>query len=138
MYIEEEDGIKLDVYELDGEVLDYYAAKARGFEAFISHNMRSCLVKIAKDKETRWTKFNPSTYWTHGGPLIELESITIEFQGMIGDQNYWMAYYGVEPSKNNKSAIDGPTPLVAAMRCLVKNRYGPVIDPTKDPTLEEK
>ena len=55
-----------------------------------------------------------STDWACGGPIIEREGISI--YRMTSD---WSAAYN--PSGATQ---DGPTPLIAAMRCYVSNRLG--------------
>ena len=55
-----------------------------------------------------------STDWAQGGPLIEREGISIYC--MTSD---WSAAYN--PSGATQ---DGPTPLIAAMRCYVASKLG--------------
>ena len=55
-----------------------------------------------------------SSDWAHGGPIIEREVISV--YRMTSD---WSAAYN--PSGATQ---DGPTPLIAAMRCYVSNRLG--------------
>ena len=55
-----------------------------------------------------------SSDWAHGGQIIESEGISI--YRMTSD---WSAAYN--PSGATQ---DGPTPLIAAMRCYVSNRLG--------------
>ena len=57
---------------------------------------------------------NYSNDWAHGGPIIEREGISI--YRMTSD---WSAAYN--PSG---AAQDGPTPLIAVMRCYVSNHLG--------------
>lgn len=60
--------------------------------------------------------FNPSINWNQGGPLIEREGIAIYQSGV------WIAEIG-----GNKT-IEGPTPLIAAMRCYVATLVGDTVD----------
>ena len=55
-----------------------------------------------------------SSDWAHGGPILEREVISV--YRMTSD---WSAAYN--PSGATQ---DGPTPLIAAMRCYVSNRLG--------------
>ena len=55
-----------------------------------------------------------STDWACGGPILEREVISV--YRMTSD---WSAAYN--PSGATQ---DGPTPLIAAMRCYVSNRLG--------------
>lgn len=59
-----------------------------------------------------------STDWACGGPLIEREDISI--YRMTSD---WSAVYN--PSGATQ---DGPTPLIAAMRCFVTSRLGEEVE----------
>ena len=58
------------------------------------------------------------TNWSQGGPLIEREGISI--YRMTSD---WSAAYN--PSGATQ---DGPTPLIAAMRCYVASRLGEEVE----------
>ena len=55
-----------------------------------------------------------STDWACGGPILEREGISI--YRMTSD---WSAAYS--PSE---AAQDGPTPLIAAMRCYATSKLG--------------
>ena len=61
--------------------------------------------------------YSPSTKWAAGGQIIEREGISI--YRMTSD---WSAAYN--PSG---AAQDGPTPLIAAMRCYVAGRLGDTV-----------
>lgn len=53
-----------------------------------------------------------STDWSQGGPIIEREGIDTYQSGV------WVAEIG------GKHTTEGPTPLIAAMRCFVASRLG--------------
>ena len=63
-----------------------------------------------------------STNWAQGGPIIEREkinvsmSLTAPWMGFLydGAEMIWL--------------MDGPTPLIAAMRCYVSSKLGDEID----------
>ena len=59
--------------------------------------------------------YTPSTDWAQGGPIIEREGISL----MDG----WSAY-----TENLRNLHQGPTPLIAAMRCYVASQLGDDID----------
>ena len=74
---------------------------------------------VAWFKEMRYgaSEFRYSTNWSHGGPIIEREKIAIEVGG-IG----WQAtniLFDEHSCRHN-----GPTPLIAAMRCYVASKLG--------------
>ena len=62
--------------------------------------------------------YHPSTDWSQGGPIIERERIELKGDGGTD----WLA------SHNNESVEFGPTPLIAAMRCLVASKLGDEIE----------
>ena len=73
-------------------------------------------------------RYSPSTNWAQGGPIIERELIDIQAKFNSGSsivpkgQWYWQA------STVNEDDVaywfDGPTPLIAAMRCYVVSKLG--------------
>ena len=66
--------------------------------------------------------YSPSTDWTQGGPIIEREKLDVMW---CGDR--WCAY-AMTPDKETQLVDEGPTPLVAAMRCYVATRLGEEVD----------
>jgi hypothetical protein len=63
-----------------------------------------------------------SSNWAQGGPIIEQEKINISVSATAP----WMAwvYDGLEMTW----LIDGPTPLIAAMRCFVSANLGDEVE----------
>jgi hypothetical protein len=67
-------------------------------------------------------KFDPSTNWFHGGPLIERFKI---------DLCWSPARISCMATRIENGAVceeTGDTPLIAAMRCLVASRLGEEVD----------
>lgn len=60
-----------------------------------------------------------STDWSQGGPIIERERILIEPHS----RTEWCATY-----KCPDAIFDGPTPLIAAMRCYVASKLGDEVE----------
>jgi hypothetical protein len=58
--------------------------------------------------------------WSQAGPIIERENIHLQKDDL---DVYWWAKH---PS--NRAWINGPTPLIAAMRCYVASKLGEDID----------
>jgi hypothetical protein len=103
---------KMKTSELTGPALDWAVAKCEGMSVeYIDDGITQCLLM------SMGGRFNPSTNWAQGGPIIEREKITLEWTG-----ENWMAYiwHDVE--------FFGPTPLVAAMCCYVASKLGDDID----------
>lgn len=117
--------MKRQVSELDGADLDYAVAIALVYTANFGvnnvTNKRICLIEVdggVIGTNDFW--FSPSTSWRDGGEIIEREKIGLAFF-----QNVWAAYITDDPSPD---AGNGPTPLIAAMRCFVMNKLGNEVD----------
>lgn len=108
--------MKVKTSELIGPALDWAVARCEG-EA----------VSLVKGQlETLWTDsgWKPSTNWALGGPVIEREKI--ELAHVYSDRKFfWIA------TRSEHGAISeeqGPTPLVAAMRCYVASQIGDEVE----------
>lgn len=109
--------MKIKIPELTGAALDWAVAIADDVAwavwRFIEHRA---------DGRMRY-----STNWAHGGPIIERESIDLQYQG--GDVDVWAAdIFGADCS------VYGDTPLIAAMRCYVASKLGDEIEIPKELT----
>ena len=103
--------------ELNGAALDWAVAKAEG-------------VEVQYDRMNKWFEtqdlnyaepndphvFAPTTYWAQGGPIIEREGIAIYLYG----DGEWQAVLEKE--------YEGPTPLIASMRCYVASKLGDEVE----------
>ena len=67
-----------------------------------------------------------STDWAFGGPIIEREKIELKYLG-YDNPPYWGALK-FSPSKYERKAATGPTPLIAAMRCYVASKLGDEVE----------
>jgi hypothetical protein len=85
--------------ELTGNALDWAVAKCEGYR----------LDLVPEDSYT------PSTDWAQGGPIIEREGIELTCT------DEWKAFM---PFQSIPCDEDGPTPLIAAMRCYVASKLG--------------
>jgi hypothetical protein len=77
--------------------------------------------------------FEPSEYWGDGGPIIEKEKISIEYMAGAGDAgvDVWVATRTFPDKKFDGVAFseeEGPSPLIAAMRCYVASKMGDEIE----------
>ena len=105
------DSMKIKTQDLRGAALDWAVAKCEGAHPQISYPDKRLFGAIGDT-------FDYSTDWAQGGPIIECEGISI--YRMTSD---WSAAYN--PSG---AAQDGPTPLIAAMRCFCCSKLGDVVD----------
>jgi hypothetical protein len=133
----------MKVAELIDEYLDVAVARALGHNAYRrkaftglrieymvgrGHLFRAntdWMVEVSTDEwiignvETGATEFVPrySSDWSVGGPLIESAGITIRYWTNADFVTAYMPEFGSE-------WIQGPTALVAAMRCFVASKLG--------------
>jgi hypothetical protein len=108
--------------ELTGAALDWAVAKCEG------HTVN--LLEVKGQRFMRLHKY--SNDWAQGGPIIEREGInTFKYNKISNEEpDKWCAHK-VVPRPNlegstNMTAIapEGPTPLIAAMRCYVASKMG--------------
>ena len=129
--------MKIKTLELTGTALDWVVAKCEdlhtGYPGYWSNS-----VLEAADRGTE-NPFAYSTKWTLAGPIIERETIAISYDA---DWVYDPAKVDPEDEPDNgdrwyaeirRSSHDfisdyGPTPLIAAMRCLVSSKLGDEVD----------
>jgi hypothetical protein len=97
--------------ELQGAALDWAVAIAEGDELAAKNIEHPHHAKF-------YPKISPSTDWAIAGPIIERERISI-----ASIDPHWQA--SVAP---DYEGVDGPTPLVAAMRCYVASKLGDTVD----------
>ena len=111
--------MKTKVSKASGIVLDWMVAQAAGY----SLNTLDLLYDVKC-----YSKFNPSTDWIQGGPIIAQKRLCID----IGHDGVWLAC-----SKQNYDDVPefihaGPTPLIAAMRCFVASKLGEEVEVTEE------
>jgi hypothetical protein len=95
--------MKTKTAELTGVALDWAVAKCEGYQ-----------LDLVPEGE-----YTPSTDWSQGGPLIEREKLAI----CIG----WKQWLAFSDDTENAGA-QGPTPLIAAMRCYVASKLGDEVE----------
>jgi hypothetical protein len=97
--------------ELTGAALDWAVAKCEGL--------------AVSDRATKWRSKNCphlySTDWAKGGPIIEREWIDLH---CVND-SLWEAEC---PAPGGLAMQNGPTPLVAVMRCYVASKLGHTVE----------
>lgn len=117
--------------ELTGAHLDYWVAKAEGFQVLSTKpGGRSgllvwdggALLSVANE-----AGYRPSTDWAQGGPIIERESISVGKRvDMPAGPRQWDAFIDstFSPQGRSPHAWWGSTPLIAAMRAYVASKFG--------------
>lgn len=123
--------MKIKTSELLGPVLNWAVARADDYdEGWLARQLKN---------PNPYTRCIPefSTDWNEGGPIIERKDISVTRQvhsevTESGKEIYrkdgWTAYttaasYWITPTRCN-----GPTPLIAAMRCLVASKLGDEVE----------
>ena len=105
------------IADLDGPALDWAVAKCEGIRlsALQPHGQ----FEIHCSDKNGCDVYSPSTSWSQGGPLLERAGLDL----IRLDDTHWSA-------KNpfTQHIESGPTLLVAAMRCYVESKMGPVVD----------
>ena len=111
--------MKIKTSDLAGQALDWAVAK-------IDQQQWSdydCLLWVQDDEY----QYNPSTDWSQGGPIIEREKLEVR-----ANDYEWQAFCFGFPSARAHSGkkvwASGPTPLIAAMRCVVAANLGDEVD----------
>jgi hypothetical protein len=101
--------------ELIGPALDWAVAKCEGTD-LMSLKYSGSALKYDVNGQACWEYWNPSTDWAQGGPIIEREKIDIQ------SRSQWAA------KLNGHQWHEGPTPLIAAMRCYCASKLGDEVE----------
>jgi len=104
--------------ELQGAALDWAVAKCEPDDTLAIYFDESTGEPLCHEDWPDNQEFKPSTDWAQGGPIIEREGIQIKKH-----TSDWIAL--PEYAEFSEEAYQqGPTPLVAAMRCYVASQLG--------------
>ena len=102
--------------ELTGAALDWAVAKCEGHKVFIKH--APLQIMYTPKRKRSWYIYTPSTNWAQGGPIIERETISLDY----AQEEDWAA------KTPAYQWAYGPTPLIAAMRCYVASKLGDEVE----------
>jgi hypothetical protein len=114
--------MKMKVSELSGNKLDLAVAQAEGREVEVGdHPTESGFTALFfKDSDERC---NYTDDWAQAGPIIERERIDVNFWAIPVSELDHGCYATKTPHHAN-----GPTPLIAAMRCYVASKLGDEVE----------
>lgn len=112
--------MKVKTSELIGPALDWAVAKCEGFDAIKYEARRVKILHRRDDAQPR--TYTPSTDWAQGGPIIERERITFSEER----RGLYLGFIWNGVAHVNLS--EGPTPLIAAMRCYVASKLGEEVE----------
>ena len=106
--------------ELTGPALDWAVAKFEGVTDWDSVDL------VFRDDEFCW--YEPSSNWAQGGPLIEREHIEWQWLPSSSKDHRYGARKPSLGGAKRTFCMDGPTVLIAAMRCYVASKLGDEVE----------
>jgi hypothetical protein len=141
----------IKVSEATGAALDWLVAQCEGYvdandpsehtdedEALCYHNW--CLMRDPGVAAKWLVDLAYSTNWSQGGPIIEREGILLrpirrpghaldgQCLAMYDGSNTGSMVQWIKRTDWPRRYLEGPTPLVAAMRCYVASRLGETVE----------
>ena len=124
--------------ELIGPALNWAVAKCEGWNNLRRnpHKFNPCLLMTnAAGNNEQLADLDYSTDWAQGGPIIERENFSVRPFFCDGTIDGWSACgHMLEYDENGEFiegsdfAQDGPTPLIAAMRCYCCAKLGEFVE----------
>lgn len=118
--------MKVKVSEATNIQLDWMVAKAQGIEVvYHDDGITRCVMR--KGSRGQYAgRFDPTTDWSQGGPIIEREWLHVEpWPNESAEDRRWSCTQYDLPIP---TVMMGPTPLIAAMRCFVASRLGEEVE----------
>ena len=119
--------MKVETSKLTGAALDWAVAKCEELKSEGAEAVASRSVRLG---------ISPSLNWAVGGPIIEREQIALDYYPDGGHEHggMWMAHCLGLDGEGFYSAVeqDGPTPLIAAMRCFATSKLGEEVEIPED------
>ena len=113
------------VHNLEGAVLDYWAAQAAGEGSGRLVDGACMMIRSEPGGGARMVPYRPSSSWSDGGPILEREGISV---WRYPDLDSWHAGKGFNFVRDQgieaAHYYQGPTPLIAAMRCFIASKLG--------------
>lgn len=127
--------MKIKTSDLEGASLDWAVAKS-GQPVYSARALIAAINGGHDGIGNFHEPYTPSSNWEMGGPIIESEGInTFRYNKLDpSERDKWCGHKAV-PRPNMEGStnmvaltLDGPTPLIAAMRCYVASKLGDVVD----------
>ncbi len=114
--------MKTKTAALTSQALDWAVAKA---DIVPIYRSGKTLSRTDMEGNSYWA---PSTDWSQGGPIIEREEIGTRRRAPCMRGEEWEAMGSITAKGAGYRWAIGPTPLVAAMRCLVAAKLGDEVE----------
>ena len=116
--------MKLKTSELQRPALDWAVAKCLGHRVVENYGAY-IRIYLPDQKQSMYTlTFCPSADWSQGGPIIEREEIFLA-KSILGG---WTGTIYTQDDEVRCILHEGPTPLIAAMRCFVSSKLGDEVE----------
>lgn len=120
--------MKIETSELVGSALDWAVAVCEGYTPVRHSRLAAVMVEKMSARGVMQlehiSSLRYSTNWAQGGPIIEREKLDVcwtLFQG-------WVSLRCTAINEADLHQQEGPTLLVAAMRCYVASKLGDEVD----------
>lgn len=135
-----EEMVRVNVAEIEGSALDFAVAICEGYDPQMLNTKTGVVYSLSGH-------YAPTVDWARGGVIIGREKIGLLFRARTAcrdedwfatpdDQDVVESYEGESFDAtfmvNAGDGFFGPTALVAAMRCYVNKKMGPVVDVRAD------
>jgi hypothetical protein len=118
----------MKVADMTGALLDYWVGKAEGLTVRLSAASDTAILSRTTGgplPRVYFDSYAPSTRWNEGGPIFERERIEVSpAERYSRTKAGWQASLLIGEQDKEALYADGPTPLIAAMRCFVASRFG--------------
>lgn len=119
----------MKVSDLCGVLLDYWTAKAGGYEVILANGMAQILTH-RDEREEVFTRFNPSSDWRLGGPILERNRIYAGDKHGVSSEpgpEHWCCYKTVHEPEYKVHEYWGATMLEAGLRVRVAMAFGDTV-----------
>lgn len=125
----------LNTQDLTGAALDWAVATAEGrddvriaeWSAYLGGGHYIVLDKRWNVHTPGSDQYMPSKRWNDAGPIIDRERIALE-PGGDGWQALFKEFFSTDLRLRLCRAMNGPTPLIAAMRAYVAAKLGATVE----------
>lgn len=123
--------MKIKTSELIGSALDWVVANCCGDIPYIVKKKYSTGY-IVYPFRAATIPLEYSTTWAQGGPIIEREKIGLQEMNEKAFQAWKGTHIEAPCWPKDAAYAEGPTPLIAAMRCYVASKLGDEVDVPKE------
>ena len=129
--------MKVKTTELTGDALNWAVAQAEGLSCDVFEGQVVVGLDCADGEGGLHYDYvyKPDTDWSEAGPIVEREGLNLVAPNIyrLGEEKHVFPVITWRALKRKDEADfairgEGPTPLIAAMRCFVLSKLGDIID----------